>query len=228
MIRRLAAVFVVLASLLAAAPIGRAAASETQPRDVLHRVLSDRRFARARTVSWQAMLQRRVRDWLARVLSRVSPVLGGRRPVQVLAWMAAAAAILVLILRLLRLSLDRRAAPAVDTGPVLPPPTPGHVLAAEAAALIRAGRIREGARSAYAAAVRRLEEDGAIRRDPSRTPRETLRVLPIAHHRAVPMAALTAFFERVWYGGRAAGAGDGSHLLALLRDLECLPSDRAK
>jgi Domain of unknown function (DUF4129) len=198
-------------------------------RDVLTNVLADRRYARARTTPWQTVLLERIKQWIADLLLRtVGPGWGPRRLVQVIAWTLSSAAVLVLIVWLTRVSLRRRADRPIGVGPVGAVVPPGHVLALEAVELIRAGRVREGAQVAYRAALRRLEEEGVLRTDAASTPRETLRLVAPTHRRAAPLAALTAVFERIWYGSRPAGHDEGSRLLGLLRDLECLPSDRAK
>ena len=116
----------------------------------------------------------------------------------------------------------------MTVGPLHGHRAPGHVLGLEAAALIRAGRIRDGARVAYRAGVHRLEEEGALRVDEARTPREYVRLLPRVHRRHATLSALTTTFERIWYGSRAAAPDEGDKILALLQDLGCLHADRAK
>lgn len=205
---------------------GRGDPGDDQARRVLRDVLSDRRFRRAAQASWQTALMRRVRNWLLKLADLAQPALGRRNLAQLFAWTASMGAVAVLLVWLARFAFRRRVE-ALSVATSGQPPAPGHVLAAQAAELIRAGRLRDGARVAYAAALRRLEEQGAIRPDPARTPRETLRVLTPSHRGAAPMAALTSAFERIWYGGRAAAGDEGPRLLGLLRELECLPSDRA-
>ena len=206
---------------------GRRGTPADEPRRVLREVLSDRRFRSARQASWQGALMQRVRKWLLKLAELAQPVLGRRSLAQVVAWAASIAAVAVLLVWLARYAFRRRAETPLTVAATSEPALPGHVLAAQAAALIRAGRLREGARAAYAAAVRRLEEEGAIRPDAARTPRETLHVLTPSHRVAAPMAALTSAFERLWYGGRAAAEDEGPRLLSLLRELKCLPFDRA-
>jgi hypothetical protein len=202
---------------------------DAAPREALASVLTDRRFQRAKRMSWQAVLQERIRKWVLDFLGR----LGGRgwsrrQLVQGLAWTVSSAAVIVLLVWLARVSLRRRADRPTSVGLAGTVAQPGHVLAIEAAELIGSGRIREGARAAYRAALRRLEEEGVLRPDAASTPRETLRLVAPSHRRAAPLAALTSAFERMWYGSRPASADDGPRLLGLLRELECLPSDRAK
>lgn len=196
--------------------------------DVLNGILADRSFQRARTESWQAELQRRLREWFADLWDRMfGASLGRRRAAELLAWTAATGALLVLVIWLVRLGSRRRLERPVTIGAIAIPRLPGHVLGAQAAELIRAGRIREGARIAYQAGVSRLIEEGVLRGNDTQTPRESLRQVPRGHRRQPPFAALTSMFERVWYGSRAPDAAAGDTLLTLLKDLQCLYSDRA-
>jgi hypothetical protein len=196
-------------------------------RQALQGVLADRRFERARRTSWQTMLMQRIREALADLFGR----LPGRKVAgfslgELLAWTASIAALAVLGVWLLRLTLRARADRPVGVGSVGQVQPPGHELGLQALELIRAGRIREGARAAYRATLRRLEEEGALRADPANTPRENLRLLAPSHRRAAPLRSMTSTFERIWYGARPAGADEGSRLLGLLREMECLPSER--
>ena len=222
-----------------AAPMERAAAREaelaSQPvalpsnaHDVLNGILADPAFQRARAESWQLELQRRLREWLADFWDRTFGArLGRRRAAELLAWTAAAGALLVLIVWLVRLNSRRRLERPVTIGTIAIPRLPGHVLGAQAAQLIRAGRIREGARIAYQAGVSRLIEEGVLRGNDTQTPRESLRQVPRGHRRQRPFAALTSMFERVWYGSSAPDAAAGETILTLLKDLQCLSFDRA-
>lgn len=207
-----------------------AAASTTgaEARAVLEGVLADRAFRRGRAVSWQALLAERIKDWLADLWLRTLGRRVGQRSVAVLlAWVTSIAALVVLIVWLARTTARRRAEAPLEMGSISPRRAAARELAAEAASLVREGRIRDAARIAYRAAVHRLDEEGALRVDEARTPREYLRQLPSPHRRREAFAALTAAFERIWYGSRAAGADEGAKIVALLQDLECLSRDRA-
>ena len=201
-------------------------------RAVLTNVLEQPAFERARRNSWQKDLQARLREWITDWISRLlTPVLGQRGLATLLAWLAPIAALIVLSAWLVRVAFRRRADRPVGIEAGAPVAQPSHALAAEAAALIRAGRIspqKAHRPASIAAAIRRLEEDGALKPDPARTPREQLRELTPSHRRAAPLARMTSAFETIWYGARPAGADEGSRLLGLLGELECLPSDRAK
>ena len=215
--------------------IAREAGSTGVPRDrtdargALTAVLAQKGFQRVRARSWPADLQRRIARWVTDLLNRTfARRLGQRTLALVVTWTAAIAAVVVLVGWLARLSSRRRQDRPLTVGPLHVLRPPGRVLGLEAASLIRAGRIREGARVAYRAAVNRLEEEGTLRVDEARTPREYLRLLPPVHRRHATLSALTATFERTWYGSRAAAPDEGDKILALLQDLGCLSFDRAK
>lgn len=204
------------------------AATTGDARAALERVLADRAFRRAREQSWQAQIGERIKEWLAGLWDRtLGRRVGQRTLAVVLAWVASIGAIVVLLVWLARLTARRRAEAAVDMGSMTPRRAAARVLALEAASLAGAGRIREAARVAYRAAVHRLDEEGALKVDETRTPREYLRQLPSPHRRREAFAALTAAFERIWYGSRAADPAEGPRIVALLQDLECLSRDRA-
>jgi Domain of unknown function (DUF4129) len=210
---------------LASQPVARPANAH----DVLNGILADPAFKRARVDSWQSALQRRMREWFTDLWDRtIGAAIGRRRAAELLAWTAAAAAIVVLVVWLIRLTSRQRAERPVSMGTIGIPRLPGHVLGAQAAELIRAGRIREGARIAYQAGLSRMIEEGAMRANDTQTPRESLRQLPRGHRRRQTFAALTALFERAWYGSRPPDADTGDTILTLLEDLQCLSFDRAR
>ena len=215
--------------------IAREARAPGAPRDradarrALTTVLAQKSFQRMRTQSWQADLQRRIARWVTDFLEKTFGRAVAQRNVALfVTWAASIAAVLVLVVWLIRVSSRRRQDRPMTVGPLQMFRQPGHLLGLEAATLIRGGRIREGARIAYRAAVNRLEEEGALSVDEARTPREYLRLLPPMHRRHATLSALTTTFERIWYGSRAAAPDEGDKILALLQDLGCLHFDRAK
>ena len=200
----------------------------TAARTALHGVLAQRAFAQARASTWQNDLLGRAERWLSDLWDRTLGRRVGQRTVaRVLAWGAATAAVLALLVWLTRMTVRFREDGPLGIGATPPRRVPGRELAAEAAALIRAGRTREASRLAYRAAVQKLEEEGALKVDEARTPREYLALLPPPHRRRPSLSALTTAFERLWYGSHAASPDEGRSILALLQDLECLPRDPA-
>jgi Domain of unknown function (DUF4129) len=88
---------------------------------------------------------------------------------------------------------------------------------------------REAVHCAYWAGITRLEDMGALPKDPARTPREYLRLLsepaapelsPRAAYRE-PLSALTARFERIWYANRGANSDDFRDALQQLEAMGC-------
>jgi hypothetical protein len=81
------------------------------------------------------------------------------------------------------------------------------------------GDFREAVHCLYWAAIVLLEGRRAWRHDPSRTPREYTRLLPAGSPQREHLRALTATFERLWYGLREASEVDYAaareHFLAL-------------
>jgi hypothetical protein len=71
-----------------------------------------------------------------------------------------------------------------------------------------AGLWREAIHFVYWAAISRLESRRLWPADRARTPREYLALVAAEDPRRAGLAALTGSFERIWYGGRAAGEND--------------------
>ncbi len=71
-----------------------------------------------------------------------------------------------------------------------------------------AERWREGIHCLYWAAIASLEGRRAWRPNPTRTPREYLRLLPAGSEVGRALKGLTARFERVWYGKPRIGESD--------------------
>ena len=71
-----------------------------------------------------------------------------------------------------------------------------------------AGQWREAIHFLYWASISRLESKRLWPADRARTPREYLALVDPEDPRQPGLATLTGSFERVWYGGRAAGESD--------------------
>jgi len=70
------------------------------------------------------------------------------------------------------------------------------------------GRWREAVHFVYWAAISRLESRRLWPADRARTPREYLALVAEEDPRKAGLKSLTGSFERIWYGGRAAGESD--------------------
>jgi hypothetical protein len=79
---------------------------------------------------------------------------------------------------------------------------------ADARLAARQGEWRVGIHFLYWAAIARLESRRLWPADRARTPREYLALVAAEDPRRAGLAQLTGSFERVWYGGRAAGESD--------------------
>jgi hypothetical protein len=71
-----------------------------------------------------------------------------------------------------------------------------------------AGQWREAIHFLYWASISRLESRRLWPADRARTPREYLSLVAPKDPRKAGLAKLTGSFERIWYGGRAAGESD--------------------
>jgi hypothetical protein len=70
------------------------------------------------------------------------------------------------------------------------------------------GQWREAIHFLYWASISRLESRRLWPADRARTPREYLALVAAEDPRKAGLATLTGSFERIWYGGRAAGESD--------------------
>jgi hypothetical protein len=79
---------------------------------------------------------------------------------------------------------------------------------ADARRAAAAGQWREAIHFVYWASISRLESKRLWPADRARTPREYLSLVAAEDPRHAGLSTLTGSFERVWYGGRAAGESD--------------------
>ncbi len=91
----------------------------------------------------------------------------------------------------------------------------------EAAAAADRADYREAVHCAYWAAIARLEDLRLLRRDRSRTPRESLRMLRAGTNEQVSLGQMTGHFELIWYGYRPASQSDWFEVRNLLEKLGC-------
>jgi hypothetical protein len=206
----------------------QASGERAAARAVLQDVLSQRAFLHARDDPWTARARRRAGEWLTDLWTRlVGSTLARPSASRAVAWILSSAAVCVLIAWLLRLATRNRRADAFELAAPVRDGRSWRALAQDAAELIRAGEIRDGARLAYRAAIQRLQEEGAFTSDATRTPREYLRLVPETHRNRPALSTLTGAFERIWYGSRTASGDEGRQIVTLLQELECLPREQA-
>jgi hypothetical protein len=83
------------------------------------------------------------------------------------------------------------------------------------------GDWRDAVHFTYWCAIAYLEARGSWRPDRTRTPREYVRLLPIAGSDRATLAELTAGFERVWYGTVDADAQSYDRAMTQLQTIGC-------
>jgi hypothetical protein len=200
----------------------RLRASTEKARGALSTILADPEFRHMAQKSAMDALRARVSRWLLQMWERLGGErLGRRSTTLVFAWIVAFAALAGLAVWVLR---SLRAAP-VERIALSTPPLARQSARAWARAARAAADPREAARYAYRAVLSSLEEEGALRGDETRTPREFLGLLPHTHRRRGLLADVTRRFEEICYGARHPTDEDRRSLLARLEELGCLPAE---
>jgi hypothetical protein len=197
-------------------------------RETLARVLDQPEFQRGATAVLMERLRERVSGWVRDLRQRLGGSGdGSRRVATAFAWIVGLLALTALTWSLVRTL--RNSSPGHRLG--LAPPRShrrsSRAWARDALAAHQDGDPREAARCAYHAAIALLEEEGALRQDDARTPREYLQLLASAHRRRASLTDLTARFERAWYGRDAGSPDDTRAMLARLQELGCLAPEHA-
>lgn len=192
-------------------------------RAALADVLAGAEFRRLHRQNVLSRLGQRISQLWRRVWERFGAGrIAPRGTAIVFAWVAVFFALALLSAWLARFILrpgrNRRVA-----APASPPPV--RSARAWAHDALSATDPREAARCAYRAAVRGLEEEGTWRADPTRTPREYLRLLTPDHRRRALLADVARRFEEIWFGARPATEDDRRAVLLRLRELGCLPAE---
>src|SRR5207302_5983647 len=206
------------------------ATSSPPARGELERILKRPEFEAVRPPSPSELLRQRVEAWIEQMLLRLLGGIG-QHPLggQILFWFLVIAAVGVVAMWVFRFfaSRDRVNAlpPSVDVTAVRT--WQEWIRAAREAA--KQGNFREAVHSAYWAGIARLEDDGVVPKDRTKTPREYLRLvvesapgeLGPAPAPREPLAALTSGLERAWYANRGARAEDFHESLRHLEALGC-------
>jgi hypothetical protein len=195
--------------------------SATVAREHLEKILNGREFAGAQGPSpweiWKARAARWVAEKVYRLLSRLHL---GATAGNLLAWIIVGFAFIALCYwawqTLSRIS--RVPSPA-------PPPADAadsRLWTKDALAAGERGDYREAVHCAYWAAVVDLEGRGLLKRDRSRTPRESLRLLHAHPIQQKFLREFTRHFELIWYGYRPASAEDWTDARNHLEKMGCL------
>ncbi len=185
-------------------------------------VLSRAEFQRGGEPTWWDRLKARVVSWLLQFFEGVGRV-GAAAPwigtaVEWLFFLGAAVGLLFFVLRNLARQRLRVALgdAAIQTSAWDREATDW---ARQAEEFAQAGEWREAVHCLYWAAIVSLEARRAWRHNPTRTPREYLRLLKPGSAQQRGLRGLTRIFERVWYGLREGRAEEYAEALALYKAL---------
>jgi len=190
-------------------------------RAALAAILARKEFRAIGGPNWFDQLRERALRWLVGLLQRIVgssafPTIS-RLAVYVLILVAVIATALWMFRALRRSAATEATALQID----VVPPRSWAVWLAQARDAASQNDWREAVRHAYWCGIAWLETRGAWRPDPSRTPREYLRLLPASNEHARALRTLTVLTEHVWYGAAPAGAAQFEDALARLTDLGC-------
>jgi len=206
--------------------------SAPDARATLDQILQRREFAAVRPPSKWDLLRERIGAWLLRMFNRLFEGIE-RHPLgaKMLFWLILFAVVGWLAMMLVRFWLSRaRMDELRSVGEVAFARSWQEWIRAAREAAAR-GDFREAVHSVYWAGITSLEAAGTISRDRTRTPREHLQLVAEAAEVALAeaqtskqrdsLAALTALFERVWYGRDQANARDFESSLQQAEGLGC-------
>ncbi len=203
---------------------------DSAARDKAQQILARREFGGIGAPNPRNLLRRKINEWITRLFVWLFSGLG-RHPIatETFFWLIVVAVVGWLAMMLFRFWARSAKLESIEKIATVASRRPwqGWIRAAREAAA--RGDFREAVHSTYWAGVSRLETIGALAPDPSRTPRESLRVLgdPAANvihattQQRESLAALTACLERIWYGHRAAGPTDFQDCLRQAEELGC-------
>jgi hypothetical protein len=191
-------------------------------RKSLDTILAQREYQGVTKVS----VRDRVVEWLENLLDKILMGLAGigaRAPwaARLLEALLLGGICLVLVWFFIRIERSARVRliPDVEPGPGSPSAREWQLWLKDAQAAAASGLWREAIHSVYWASIARLESGRLWPADRARTPREYLGLLGGNDPRKPTLTALTRSFERTWYGGREAAAGDFNAALQLAAEL---------
>jgi hypothetical protein len=199
-----------------------AAPSRTAEQKSLTAILARREYQGVTDVS----ARERFLEWLENVLENILARLvrfGSRSP-----WIAFALRTLLLIALCVALvwalvRIERRSRIRLAPEPPLIAGSPAarewRLWLADARAMAERGLWRDAIHFLYWASISRLESKRLWPTDRARTPREYLKLVPVADSRKPVLTSLTRSFERTWYGGREARDSDFNAAVKLAAEL---------
>jgi hypothetical protein len=203
---------------------------DSAARGTAQQILARREFGGIGAPNPRDLLRRKINELIRRLFIWLFGGLG-RHPIatETFFWLIVAAVVGWLAMMLFRFWAGRAKLESIEKISTVASRRPWQEWIRAAREAAARGDFREAVHSTYWAGVSRLETLGALAPDPSRTPRESLRVLgdPAANvihattQQRESLAALTACLERVWYGRRAAGPTDFQDCLRQAEELGC-------
>jgi hypothetical protein len=189
-----------------------ASADHAQERAVMKQVLAGHDFRNLEPRSKTDSLWEKLGEWLDRFFSKIGDLHAASAWVgRAITWGFVLIVCVLLVWRLIVLERRWR----MEMVPESMVPASGAASArdwqlwlADARRASATGQWREAIHFVYWAAISRLESKRLWPADRARTPREYLALVAADDPRKPRLARLTGSFERVWYGGRAAGEND--------------------
>jgi hypothetical protein len=200
-------------------------AAFAKARDAANSVLRTAEFENDQGPTWWERKKAQFTRWLGRIflgvgaLGEMAPWLG--RLLEWVFFLGAATGLVVILLRTLARQRQRMRVALGEGGPLV---TAWQREANDWARMAQqhadAAEWREAVHCLYWAAIVLLEGRRAWRHNPTRTPREYVRLLKPGSARQQGLRGLTQIFERVWYGLRDADAEEYRRALAFFRQLD--------
>jgi hypothetical protein len=206
-------------------------AASPQARSELDRILARPEFAAVRPPSAWDLLRERIAAWVWNMLLWLFSGLE-RHPIggKILFWLILLGVAGWIALGLFRFLASRDLTAALPPSAPLPASRTWQEWVRAAREAAGRGDFREAVHSAYWAGIARLEDEGVVPQDRTKTPREYLRLVAEPHPGELapqlaprePLAGLTSRLERVWYANRGASPEDFHESLRQLEALGCL------
>ena len=187
----------------------------------LNNILSRPEFRDVEGPTWWDRLTGRIARLVARLLTRIFgssafPVVN-----QIAVWTVMILAVIAAAWWTYKAMMRNARVETIIQGPAPVSAKSWSVWMNEAHSAAREGRWRDAIHSAYWSGVGCLEDQGEWRPDRARTPREYLRLLPLASGYQTALSGLTRQFETVWYGYEQAGPESFKEALLYLDTLGC-------